>query len=352
MSLPEPALRRRRYLKNALKAASTVAVFALLLGHPIEVDGVRTSVWHALADKVATLSWAQVAPYLVAAALLKAVGVACAMLRWHLLLRGQGLAFNFGHIVGSFLIGRFLGTFLPGTLGLDGYKLYDATRYSGRVAEPVAATAVEKLMGLCGMALTYVLSAPFGYAILGEAAGLTLAVTVPLALSIAAGVGAVLWRPALLLRLIDAIAGWAPRRLQWPLKRLSEAAAAYHGQGPMLTGVAILSFLVHFTTASMYVLTALAVGAAGVHFGEVVFASSIQILATVLSPLTIAGEGVRELVQALLLAKRLGTSNSILSAALGFWAAEALTLVGAIVLWSRGEGYAPRRAPRSVGEAA
>ena len=108
MSLPEPALRRRRYLKNALKAASTVAVFALLLGHPIEVDGVRTSVWHALADKVATLSWAQVAPYLVAAALLKAVGVACAMLRWHLLLRGQGLAFNFGHIVGSFLIGRFL----------------------------------------------------------------------------------------------------------------------------------------------------------------------------------------------------------------------------------------------------
>ena len=73
----------------------------------------------------------------------------------------------------------------------------------------------------------------------------------------------------------------------------------------------------------------------GGSFWQVVFASSIQIFATVISPFTIAGEGVREIVQALLLAKHIGTSQSILSAALGFWAAEALTLGGAVFWWIR-----------------
>ena len=61
-----------------------------------------------------------------------------------------------------------------------------------------------------------------------------------------------------------------------------------------------------------------------------------------MSPFTIGGEGVREIVQALLLAKRIGTSESVLSAALGFWAAEAMTLVGAFFLWGRGATYKPR----------
>jgi hypothetical protein len=50
---------------------------------------------------------------------------------------------------------------------------------------------------------------------------------------------------------------------------------------------------------------------------------------------------VREIVQTLLLAKKIGVSQSILSAALGFWAAEALTLVGGIVWWVRGRDYRP-----------
>ena len=89
-----------------------------------------------------------------------------------------------------------------------------------------------------------------------------------------------------------------------------------------------LSFGVHLCTASVYVFTALAIDAPNVHFFAVVFASSIQIFATVLTPFTIAGEGVREAVQALLLAKTLGLSESILSAALAFWVAEVLPAHG------------------------
>ena len=61
------------------------------------------------------------------------------------------LVFNFWHIAGSFLIGRFLGTFLPSTVGLDSYKLYDAAKFSGHVVPTAAATAVEKVMGLSGI---------------------------------------------------------------------------------------------------------------------------------------------------------------------------------------------------------
>jgi uncharacterized membrane protein YbhN (UPF0104 family) len=79
----------------------------------------------------------------------------------------------------------------------------------------------------------------------------------------------------------------------------------------------------------------------GASFWQVTFASSIQIFATVMSPFTIAGEGIREIVQALLLAKHIGMSQSIISAALGFWAAEALTLTGAFFLWARKKDYSP-----------
>ena len=56
---------------------------------------------------------------------------------------------------------------------------------------------------------------------------------------------------------------------------------------------------------------------------------------------TIAGEGVREIVQVLLLAHKIGTSQSIISAALGFWAAEAPTLSGAIFYFMRHSDYRP-----------
>ena len=62
-------------------------------------------------------------------------------------------------------------------------------------------------------------------------------------------------------------------------------------------------------------------------------ASSIQILATVLSPFTIAGEGIRELAQLVLLQNMIGPAAAIVSAALGFWAAEALTLAGGVFWW-------------------
>jgi arylsulfatase A-like enzyme len=93
----------------------------------------------------------------------------------------------------------------------------------------------------------------------------------------------------------------------------------------------------------MYYLTARALGVepASVGFWEVTFASSIQIFATVMSPFTIAGEGIRELAQGLLLQNQMTFALAAASGLLGFLAAEAPTLLGAIPWITRGESYRP-----------
>jgi len=332
----------RRSVATAAKVVLTVGAFYLLLTHQVRIDdGRHVSALRAIADYLPQIDAAVFWRFVALAAATKFVGILCSMYRWQLLLEGQGIRFPFGHIFGTFLIGRFLGTFLPSTVGLDGYKLYDAARFSGRAAAATAATAVEKVLGVIGMLLTFLVAFPLGYEILGGHAALVAAATVPVALAAIGAFFLLAFRPALVQALITNVPFPGRARLRGFLTRASDAAAAYRDQKLVLVNAAAQSFLVHFCTAAMYFFTALAIGAAGARFWEVTFASTIQIFATVMSPFTIAGEGVREIVQTLLLAKKIGTTESIISAALGFWAAEALTLGGAWFWWRRGPSYRP-----------
>ena len=92
-----------------------------------------------------------------------------------------------------------------------------------------------------------------------------------------------------------------------PMKHISNSAAAYRGHPGLVFQILFLSFLVHFTTAAMYYYTALAIGAEGAEFWKVTFGSAIQIFVTVISPFTIAGEGIREAAQLVLLGELIGT---------------------------------------------
>ncbi|MBN1962808.1 MAG: flippase-like domain-containing protein [Deltaproteobacteria bacterium] len=332
----------RRLFKLLIKAIITIGVFVILLRHEIvTADGIKQPIWQALLEQLDKVDIKSMLPFLLAAIFIKSIGIFSSMKRWQLLLRGQGIRFNLWHIIGSFLVGRFLGTFLPSTIGLDGYKLYDAARFSGKTAEPTAATAVEKIMGLVGILLTFTVALPFGYHVLEEHAIIVALITVPVTFALIILLLLFLFNPEPVTRIFRF---FSPRRGKIAdfIDRVSRAASAYKGRKKIFLSIIGLSFLVHFCTATMYYFTALAIGVTKADFWQITFASSIQIVATVLSPFTIAGEGVREVVQALLLAKSIGVSASVLSGALGFWAAEALTLFGAIFLWTRRESYRPR----------
>lgn len=343
MSTP-PAQRPlwRRIVSPLVKLLLTIGAFYLLLTHPVRTgDGQSVVALDAILNYLPRIDARVFWQFALIAFVVRTCGIVCSMWRWNLLLHGQGIRFGFGHIFTTFLIGRFLGTFLPSTIGLDGYKLYDAARFSGRTVEVTAATVIEKGMGIVGMFLCFLATLPLGYTILGAQAPLVALVTVPVALAIIVGFFAIVFHPSLIDSLLRLIPMAKNSRAGGLLQRVHGAAAAYREQRPLLVAAAGLSFAVHFLTASTYYFTAIAVGAAHAHFWEIAFASTIQIFATVMSPFTIAGEGVREIVQALLLAHRIGMEQSILSAALGFWAAEAPTLIGGIFYVTRRADYRP-----------
>ncbi len=343
-----PAL--RRVLNTGLKLLLTCGAFYLLLTHHVRTEsGASVMALRAIIDYLPQIHGGVFWRFTLLAFAIKCVGMLASMLRWYLLLRGQGMVFPLWHIVTTFLIGRFLGTFLPSTIGLDGYKLYDAARFSGRTVEATAATVVEKGLGIIGIFVTFLITLPLGFAVLGSKAGTVALLTVPIAVAIIGAFFLVAFRPAIVSFLLDRLPISRQGRVASVLERVNAAAAAYKDEKAVLLYATGLSFAVHFCTAVTYYFTALAIGAAQADFWEVSLASTIQIFATVISPFTIAGEGVREIVQTLLLAHRIGTSQSIISAALGFWAAEAPTLTGGIFYFTRGATYRPAVEVRQPG---
>ena len=137
--LPKGKTRTRIF--TFLKAWVTVFAFWVLLSH--EIDDVP--VLQLIRNQIAQIDAATFWTFVLIATGIKVIGMLSSMYRWILMLRGQGIELPFRHVFGSFLIGRFIGTFLPSTAGLDGYTLFDAARFSGKTVEVTAAKFVEKV---------------------------------------------------------------------------------------------------------------------------------------------------------------------------------------------------------------
>lgn len=335
------------------KALFTAAGILALLRHPIDAgEGIRVPIHSAITSYLSKVEPGPFAAFALIAMAVKLAGVAASAAGWHLLLIGQGIRFPFWQTtMTSFLIGRFIGTFLPSTIGLDGYTLFEASRYSNQWQRAVTAKALEKIVGVAGLFLSMVLTLPFGYAVIEDVmagagrpdrAPLLAVLIAVIAGGISLSVLIALARPWLLTRLVALAGGFLPGGMRGQVETFERAVGAYHGQLGLLLAALLAKFASHFATAAVYYFTALAIGVVGAGFWPIVFGSTIQILATVLSP-TIAGEGAREAFQALLLSRHLGgVAQAVLSGALGFLAAEAATLWGGAFLWSRKPGWRPR----------
>lgn len=327
------------YVVTPQDAAKTVTV----KDHP-EVGTVRigTAV-AAYVDKVDLQSFIF---WSVVAALVKFVGVLSSCYGWQLLLRGQGLVFPYWQQgLTSFLIGRFIGTFIPSTIGLDAYTLYEAGRYSNQWHRAITAKAIEKFFGIAGLFSGLVLTLPAGYVVLSEVvgprAGLLTALIGLISGGVTISVVVGLVRPGWGRAFVRLTGPALPPPVRRHAERFLDAVVAYEGKTGLLLAALLAKFVTHFTTAMVYYFTALAIGVVDVQFLPVVFGSLIQILGTLFSP-TIAGEGAREALQALLLSHHLGgAAQAVLSAALGFMAAEAATLWGGAFLWVRRPGWRP-----------
>jgi hypothetical protein len=347
----------RKRLDVVAKVVFTIIGCMALLRHPIEIDAeTRLPIHEAIVRYIEFVDRNTFLLFCGVAMVTKFVGVVASAVAWTLLLRGQGIRFPFwSKIMTAFLIGRFIGTFLPSTLGLDGYTVYEAGRYSNQWSRVITAKFLEKIIGLVGLFLGMTLALPFGYQVLVELVGDRAPLFAAVIGSVAGGfcliaVTLVFW-PALSSVPMKA-ARWGlegrrgvPERLSSSIlgitQSFAKATAAYRGEWKLLLAVLANKFIGHFTTAVVYFFTALAIGVVGAEFWPIVFGSTIQILATLFSP-TIAGEGAREAFQALLLSNQLGgVAPAVLSGALGFVAGEAATLWGGAFLLTRKTGWRP-----------
>ncbi len=346
------------------KVLFTIVGCMALLRHPIEIEGGdKAPIVEAIALYIDQVDSTTFITFALIAMAVKFVGVISSAYAWHLLLKGQGIRYPFwSKIMTAFLIGRFIGTFLPSTLGLDGYTLYEAGKYSNQWARAVTAKALEKFIGVTGLFLGMVVTLPFGYQVIVDVmtnagkpesapllAGAIATVAGGVSLVVVAGLvrpGLIQWIMGVVENLTGVVSGIGPLakirdKILGLLGQFTAAVGAYRGKlGLLLTALAA-KFVTHFTTAAVYYFTALAIGVTTAEFWPITFGSTIQILATLLSP-TIAGEGAREAFQALLLSEQLGgVAQAVLSGALGFIAAEAATLWGGMFLWTRRAGWRP-----------
>ena len=335
------------------KGLFTIVGIMALLRHPIPCpkDAVMCEplpVFTAIVQYVEQVDGQTFLLFALLAMSIKFIGVLSSAFAWHLLLIGQGIRFAYWQsTVTAFLIGRFIGTFLPSTIGLDGYTLYEAGRYSNQWTRVITAKGLEKFIGITGLFMGITLTLPFGYSVLQdvtskEGAAMSLALII---LGVCGGVSSVvvmgLVKPGLLVWIIKTFGGFLPGKIKNKVAEFTDAVAAYRGKTKLLLLALLSKFVTHFTTAVVYYFTALAIGVTTAAFWPIVFGSNIQILGTIFSP-TIAGEGAREALQALLLEKQLGgVAQAVLSGALGFIAAEAATMWGGAFLWTRTESWRP-----------
>jgi len=270
-------------------------------------------------------------PWLLFATFIKFLGIIANIVRWQVLLRGQGLDFGFGWLTASYFVGRFFGIVMPSTLGLDGWRLYDTIRLSRKPVECTTALAVERVIGLVGLLATILLFMPFADLSGRDLADIVQAMAVPLAAAMIFGL-LLLLRPELFSPLIRLIPIAKVRNF---VQSTITSATAYSSRRSALLVALLCAVFGQITTMAMYFANAMALQVEGVTMLQVFYAAAVMTLGTFITP-TAAGEGVRELVFVEMLGGHVPAAKAFLIGHLGFWIEKLLLSFqgGIFLIWA------------------
>jgi len=284
--------------------------------------------------------------WMAGAFLVKGTGMFMAVVRWRILLIGQGYRIGWWHLIGSFLIGRFIGSFTPSTTGLDGWRLYDIARQARNTAASVSVILVEKITGFFILSVLILATMPLGGVIIRSEAYrqtyekastiMVAALGIPMLVAFV-----MILKPSLIKKVIEKLSKYAGR-FAGKLMKFADALGAYEKKKALLLYALAAGFVVHLGTCAMYFFTAHSLGF-DVSLKAVFFIGPIMIAATIV-PVSIAGVGVRELVWAVLIGEQLGggdvgfASGAIL-AFLGYVVGESISLLGGPVWLLRRADY-------------
>jgi uncharacterized protein (TIRG00374 family) len=320
----------KKVIINLVKVLVTVTIIYLIFKKfEIGFDDIVTSFKHQ--------------PCWFAASFLMQLGaIFFSILRWNVLLVSQNLNVPFAHVVKTFLVGRFLGTFTPTGIGLEAYKAYDIARYTGMAEASVSVVLIEKMIGtFFSLSLLVLLTLPFFMGAFNikflVVFGAFFAVLLILALVL-------LFRPVLfkkILKLNFPLKG----KIERPLTKTVDAFTVYSERKGSLLLAIVLGFAVYIFWFLTYYTNSLALGA-GLTLAEVFKVGPMTQIATMI-PLSIAGIGLREgafmgLLDSLGIvtgAAPAARSAMMLSATMVYFISISVNVFGAIIFLTRKTDY-------------
>ena len=330
-SASEPNAEAKSTKKRVLFALKLLFSIAMLAYVYSKVAGREGSA--ELSERLGNLAWHWVA----AAVLMQLIAIAFATVRWQRLLVGQGIIAPWRFLGGSILIARFWGAFTPGGFtGFGGWRIYDVAVHTGKVARATATIGVEMVLGQLAFGAVVIAASLFGVRFIGTDGVLIVNVAF---LTIIAGGLIFLAHP----RSFLFFTRWLPRGVQTRIQTLVDAVGAYQGKSPLLLQAAALGVGVHSFNNLIYVCAAKALGVE-LGIGEVFFASSLQILSTII-PASINGIGLREnTAMALYTSPLVGLSPAVavLIPILGFACEMFVSAFGGLIFALRPADYDPR----------
>lgn len=301
----------KKYIFLAIKIAFICGIFVLIFTTQ-EVTPL------SILDFMRELDPASVGIWLTFASAVKLMGIFSGIVRWKLLLKGQGITMPFWYLTKCWFMGRAVGWFVPGTLGLDGYRLVESSVFTKQPIKCAIVIAVEKLIGFIALGILVFLTLPLGRRLFdfnsvmlgGLLAGLFCFISVSFLL---------LFQP----RIVQVIAAALPTPaiIRGKVNSLGTAVTAYSGHRGTLLLAVLFGLCVHGAICLMYFGTAMAMSEGKADFRDVLFTSPLVIVGSVITP-TVSGMGVREAVFSVLLSDKYGGPQAFLFGHMGLWAGE------------------------------
>ncbi len=314
----------------ALASATTPTVWVIEQGFQlVPMD------MHDLWREIRSVDPTKFALWFLFAVGIKLVGILANVVRWRVLLAGQGVNLGFGWLTSSYFVGRYFGIVTPSTMGLDGWRLYDTIRATRKPVECTTAIAVERVIGLVGLLAVILAFMPFADLGGRDLADVMSALKIPIAAGLLFGL-LLLLQPGWFAGLARIVPSARVRRF---LGSAIESATAYSSRRSALLIALGCAVIGQLTTMFMYFGNAMALGVTGVGMTQILYASAVMTLGTFLAP-SASGEGVRELVFVALLGGHTTAAKAFLVGHLGFWIEKLpLSIPGGVFLIRAPDAY-------------
>jgi glycosyltransferase 2 family protein len=209
--------------------------------------------------------------------------------KWNLLLRANGLFIPTHRVMALYLVSNLLGSFTPGNLGGDAYRVISLAPY-GKNAAVVSTVLLERAVGMLALLSFVIIALPFSFALLGAEAEAVAVVAICGAALILIAIFLPLNRP--LRERVDRLVAEHPGRI---LQKLNLFLCAYSAQHRNRRVLLAFSLLTLAETGFFFVLNYLAARTGGVPVSLAFIFMVMPVIHFILRlPISIQGFGLQE----------------------------------------------------------